>query len=483
MLRYAAIILLAVFVFLPHDARAEKRVALVIGNSNYKYAVKLPNTRNDAEAFARLVAGEGFTVVSGVDLTDEQMTNTLIDFQKAATDADVALFFYAGHGIQIAGKNYLIPVDVQLRSEIQLRNTVDVDSMLQQTVGSAKVKIVLLDACRDNPFVGEIKRSMGNTTRSVTVNAGLAKIDAGEGALIAFATSPGQTALDGKGSHSPFTQALLDHLATPGIEISNAMKLVRAQVQEETGRQQIPWESSSMTGLFYVSRATPPAAAAAAPGTEPAAAPAIGKVDASAVDFKMWEAASSLNSAEGYQLYLDKYPRGQFADMAKIKLAALAKQTTAAAGSAPATRALQSELATTESSQATEDALGLDRDGWRKVQQQLTAVGFRTSADGKASGGTRTSIRSWQEKRKIYVSGYLNKVQYDALLTEAPVEKTATRKSDDDEDKPRARRSSSSNSGNGGSRQSSGSDAGSNALLGTAIGIGAGLAIGRAIRR
>jgi uncharacterized caspase-like protein len=299
--------------------------------------------------------------------------------------------------------------------------------------------------------------------------------------LIAFATSPGQTALDGNGRHSPFTQALLDHLATPGIEISNAMKLVRAQVQEQTARQQIPWESSSMTGLFYVSRSGAPAPAAPLAGSSQGAA-TVAKVDPNALDLKMWEAATGLNTKEGYNLYLDKYPRGQFAEMAKMKLAALSMpgtQTSGVASPGPS----QAELVAAEATQATEDALGLDRDAWRKVQQQLSALGFKTSADGKASDGTRRSIRAWQEKRKIYVSGYLNKLQHEALLAEPPVSKATVRASDGDE-KPATRTRSTSESGSGGGhkRQQQGTGSG-DAAVGAIIGIGAGLAIGRALRR
>ena len=242
----------AALTFFSVPASAERRVALVIGNGAYKAATALPNTRNDAQAIAALLKAQQFEVISGVDLSKSAMSDKLLEFAKAASEADVALFFYAGHGIQVSGRNFLIPVDADLKSELHANlQAIDTDFVLNQTMGTAKVKLVLLDACRDNPFVGQIRRSM-TATRSVSVGAGLAEMRPGEGTLVAFATGPGQTALDGTGRHSPFTQALLDNVATPGLEIRHALTRVRAQVQEQTNKQQLPWENTNMTGFFFL---------------------------------------------------------------------------------------------------------------------------------------------------------------------------------------------------------------------------------------
>ena len=163
---------------------------------------------------ARLLRNVGFDVVEGANLTRDKMTEKLLDFGKKAEGADVAVFFYAGHGIAVNGTNYLLPVDADLKSEmdVKLGAAINVDLTLEQTMGDAKVKLVFLDACRDNPFAAKIRSA--KATRTVSVQTGLAEMKSGEGTLIAFATGPGQTALDGEaGTNSPFTRALLANIA------------------------------------------------------------------------------------------------------------------------------------------------------------------------------------------------------------------------------------------------------------------------------
>ncbi len=181
------------------------------------------------------------------------MTERLLEFGKKAQGADVALFFYAGHGIAVNGTNYLLPVDADIKSEmdVKLGSAINIDVTLDQTMSDAKVKLVFLDACRDNPFAARL-RSL-KTTRSVNVQTGLAEMKSGEGTLIAFATGPGQTALDGQeGTHSPFTRALLANIANPGVEIQEAMTKVRAEVNEETDKGQLPWGHTNLVGSFYL---------------------------------------------------------------------------------------------------------------------------------------------------------------------------------------------------------------------------------------
>ena len=168
------------------------------------------------------------------------MTERLLEFGRKAQGADVAVFFYAGHGIAINGTNYLLPVDADIKSEmdVKLGAAINIDLTLDQTMSDAKVKLVFLDACRDNPFAAKIKSN--SATRSVyRVQSGLAEMKSGEGTLIAFATGPGQTALDGQeGTNSPFTRALMANITAPGVEIQQAMTKVRAQVNEETSKGQ-----------------------------------------------------------------------------------------------------------------------------------------------------------------------------------------------------------------------------------------------------
>src|ERR1700681_3946746 len=259
--------------FSANVAKADKRVAFVVGNGAYKNVAALPNPAVDAKSMAKLLRNVGFDVVEGSNLTRDKMTEKLLDFGKKAEGADVALFFYAGHGIAVNGTNYLLPVDADLKSEmdVKLGPAINVDLTLEQTMGDAKVKLVFLDACRDNPFAAKIRSA--KATRSVSVASGLAEMKSGEGTLIAFATGPGQTALDGEaGTNRPFTRALVANIASPGVEIQQAMTKVRAQVNEETNKGQLPWGHTNRIGSVYLNPVAAPAASAAAPA---ASGPAV----------------------------------------------------------------------------------------------------------------------------------------------------------------------------------------------------------------
>jgi uncharacterized caspase-like protein len=267
-MRYLSVILsLICMLFTAVSAHAEKRVAFVVGNGAYKNVAQLPNPPVDAKAMAGVLRNVGFDVVEGTNLTRDKMTEKLLDFGKKAQGADVAVFFYAGHGIAISGTNYLLPIDADIKSEmdVKLGAAINIDLTLDQTMSDAKVKLVFLDACRDNPFAAKIKSN--SATRSVSVQTGLAEMKSGEGTLIAFATGPGQTALDGQeGTNSPFTRALIAHITQPGIEIQQAMTEVRAQVNEETSKGQLPWGHTNLIGSVYLNPAAPaPAPSAAAP--------------------------------------------------------------------------------------------------------------------------------------------------------------------------------------------------------------------------
>src|SRR6201991_3506674 len=276
-MRYLTIFLsLICIVFAADAAKADKRVAFVVGNGAYKNVAQLPNPPIDAKAMAQVLRNVGFDVVEGTNLTRDTMTERLLEFGKKAQGADVAVFFYAGHGIAISGTNYLLPVDADIKSEmdVKLGAAINIDLTLDQTMSDAKVKLVFLDACRDNPFAAKIKSN--SATRSVSVQTGLAEMKSGEGTLIAFATGPGQTALDGQeGTNSPFTRALIDNITKPGVEIQQAMTSVRAQVNEETHKGQLPWGHTNLIGAVYLNPAQQTQVANAAPtaaGVVPAAA-------------------------------------------------------------------------------------------------------------------------------------------------------------------------------------------------------------------
>src|SRR3978361_1949097 len=268
------------------SAFADKRVAFVAGNGAYKNVAALPNPAVDAKSMARLLRNVGFDVVEGSNLTRDKMTEKLLDFGKKAEGADVALFFYAGHVIAVNGITYRRPVGAGLKSEmdVKLGAAINVDLTLEQTMGDAKVKLVFLDACRDNPFAAKIRSA--KATRSVSVASGLAEMKSGEGTLIAFATGPGQTALDGEaGTNSPFTRALMANIASPGVEIQQAMTKVRAQVNEETNKGQLPWGHTNLIGSVYLNGAPGPATAS---GTPAAAPVAVASAPGSDVEVEFW---------------------------------------------------------------------------------------------------------------------------------------------------------------------------------------------------
>lgn len=222
----------------------EQRVALVIGNSNYQNAPQLANPDNDAQSMAQFLNSAGFEVVAATDLTQNDMLRVVQDFSakvSARGPNTVAMVYYAGHGVQLAGENYLVPVDAKVSSQTELVNNsvrlVDVMSTLE-TIPS-RMRIVILDACRNNPFP-----SVNDAGR------GLAIVDAPNGSIVGYSTAPGAEALDGTGGHSPYTQAFLNVAREPNVPIEQLFKRVRLEVNQTTSGAQIPWESSSLTSDF-----------------------------------------------------------------------------------------------------------------------------------------------------------------------------------------------------------------------------------------
>lgn len=244
------------------SASAERRVALVIGNSAYVKSPVLANPANDAAEMARALTEAGFEVIAGLDLDKRAFDTKIRDFARALNNADVALFFYAGHALQVAGRNYLVPIDAAMDRERDLDfETVGVDFVLRQMEidRDSKTNLVFLDACRDNPLARTLARSMG--TRSSSVSQGLAQVQTGVGTFISYSTQPGNVALDGAGANSPFTAALVKGLREPGRNLTSVMIDVRKDVLAVTGGKQVPWDHSSLTGDFYFHLAAAPGSA------------------------------------------------------------------------------------------------------------------------------------------------------------------------------------------------------------------------------
>jgi hypothetical protein len=250
-----------------------KRVALVIGNSQYRNVDRLPNPANDARLIATTLQALGFTLVGGgaqLNLDRAQMTQAVQDFGRALAGADVGLFYYSGHGLQVQGVNWLVPVDANPARPQDLDfQMVDTDLVLRQMDGAGtKLNLMLLDACRNNPFASRGLRS---------AQGGLAEMRAPEGTLISYATQPGNVATDGEGANSPYTAALAGSMQQPGLDIFRLFNQVGLQVKRSTGGSQQPWVSSSpIDGEFYFAGFAPPlpAPAPAAPPPAPPPAPA-----------------------------------------------------------------------------------------------------------------------------------------------------------------------------------------------------------------
>jgi peptidoglycan hydrolase-like protein with peptidoglycan-binding domain len=247
LMRLLFLLLFAGLVYSAPCAAEGRRVAFVVGNSAYLNAAVLANPVNDATEVASSLERLGFEVVLGLDLDHRSFVAHMKDYARRLQGADLALFFYAGHGLQVKGRNYLAPVNTKLVDEIDLEfETVRLDAIIAQMEKEPRTSLIFLDACRNNPLARNLAGSLG--TRDVGSDRGLAPVETGIGTLIAYATQPGNVAYDGAGRHSPFTTALLEHMETPGADIAMVLRRVRQQVLTETNGKQVPWSNSSLTG-------------------------------------------------------------------------------------------------------------------------------------------------------------------------------------------------------------------------------------------
>lgn len=279
---YSAIIALIFSALCSGQVSAADRAALVIGNGAYQNGDALTNPPNDARAVAQALRAIGFEVDIGVDLGKAQMEGKIRDFLNKAETAKIALLFYAGHGMQDRGKNYLLPVDAKLEKSSDLDfNTIEVDKILDNLNDSLRTTIIILDACRNNAQV----RSFASRTAASRASVGaptafVPYAEVGSGTLIAYSTAPGRVALDGAGNNSPYTEALLQHINTPGLELQQMLRRVRASVVAATNNRQTPWENSSLTTDIYL--AGPPSGqrppVLATPATPTVAPPTVAPV-------------------------------------------------------------------------------------------------------------------------------------------------------------------------------------------------------------
>lgn len=383
-------------------ASAQPRVALVIGNAEYTHVGALRNPVNDATDMARTLQGLGFDVTLRTNLAQRDFNRALTAFGEKIKPGTVALFYFAGHGIQFRGQNFLIPVDAQIPQEQAVRTEgLDVDRVLDQ-FQNASIGLVILDACRNNPFERAIRSGGGG---------GLAKVEAPKGMLIAFSTAPGRVAEDGTNTrNSPYTGALVRALAQPERPVETVFKEVRREVGEATANRQLPWETSSLTGDFFFRTPTlatgsaPVPSVGQAPAAEPtAAAGGPGRDAELAVELAFFDSIKNSTQAADYEAYLTQYPQGRFAVLARARLRALGGSAApvaaaaAGAGAVVATRpaspsppsAASATSAATPATPVRRLVYRIDDVHWRQQRDVALEISTRDADRTEFNGGRR----------------------------------------------------------------------------------------------
>jgi hypothetical protein len=292
-------------------ARAEKRVALVVGNSNYQTVPQLPNPSRDATAIAKMFRDAGFeTVDTLINVGNLEFKRAIRKFEAIADQADIAVVYYAGHGVEISGVNYLIPVDARLASDRDSEDeAIPLERLVASADGAKRLRLIVLDACRDNPFVKSMRRERKTASRAVS--AGLGKVEpTSTDTLIAYAAKAGSTADDGEGLHSPFTTAVLKNLTVPGLDVRLAFGRVRDEVLKSTAARQEPFVYGSLGGGNI--------ALVPAPAVTPEAAANDVKAD--------YDLVQKIGTKRAWEVFLGSHPTGFYADLARAQIESLNQQ-------------------------------------------------------------------------------------------------------------------------------------------------------------
>ncbi len=381
---YIALILLAVILSTmaaPASAAEGKRVALVIGNADYEHVSTLSNPANDAADLARKLTGIGFEVTTGLDLDYTGMRLAVRDFTAAAAGADVVLIYFAGHGIEIENTNYLIPVNATLKSDRDVEfEAIRLDAVVNAVSDTGGLKVILVDACRNNPFLSQMSRT--GATRSI--GNGLAAIEPG-GVVVGYAARGGTLAQDGDGRNSPYAAALLEYIDEPGLELGKLFRKVRDRVYRTTDGFQEPFTYGSLPGedIFLV----PPVEKVAMPAPAPVSRTAVPGQAAPATPF---EAAAKVNTLRGWSLYARSTDAGAFTDPAVLEHIRAMTPAWIAAGN----------------ERVMEEFLLPDREARQAFQAALNAAGADVGTpDGVFGPKTRAGIRLVQENAGLPETG------------------------------------------------------------------------------
>jgi hypothetical protein len=386
----AALLLLVVC----RPALAEKRVALVIGNGAYQNVPQLPNPANDSAMIAATLKNAGFDVVdSRHDLSALDMRRALRDFSDAARDADIAVIYYAGHGMEVDGTNYLIPIDAKLERDTDVYDeALSLDRTLVAAEPAKQLRLVILDACRDNPFAKNMKK----TVALRSIGRGLAKIEpTSSNTLIAYSAKAGSTAMDGDGGNSPFTTALSKHLTTPGLDVRKAFGFVRDDVMKVTSNRQEPFVYGSLGGddvPLVPAKALPPVSA---PSSSAPSAPALTPQAEMRRDYEL---ALQIGNKEAMNIFLAQHPDGFYASLARLQLDKIAAEQAHAAATekarlaeqerarlaAEGAKAAQQAKADTDAKAAEQARIAAEKS--KQLAQQQAADAERNRPDRAASG-------------------------------------------------------------------------------------------------
>lgn len=396
---------------------AEKRVALVIGNSDYQNVARLANPANDAAAMAAIFKKAKFDEVElRNDLSATAMRRALRDFADKARDADIAVVYYAGHGIEVDGNNYLIPIDAQLDRDTDVYDeTFALDRILVAVEPAKQLRLVILDACRDNPFSKTMKRTVG----SRAIGRGLAKVEpSSPNTMIAFAAKAGFTASDGESKNSPFAAALVKHLATPGLDLRKAFGYVRDDVLKVTNNKQEPFVYGSLGGNDV---ALVPAVAIAAPPT--ATAPAA-NTDANSAIRRDYELAERVGTREAWDFFIATYPDGFYAKLAQAQRNKMTAE--------------EARLKATEKARVAQDEqTRLAIEGAKAAEQTKAAAQARAAEEARVAAEKKKALEDTRvaEAEKIKAAAQA-KAAEDARIAEVKVkaaeQKLAEQKSKDD---------------------------------------------------
>src|SRR5712672_3868599 len=372
----------ALLLLVCQPAFAEKRVALVLGNSAYQNVAKLPNPVNDGEVIAATLKNAGFDVVdSRRDLPAIEMRRALRDFSDSARDADIAVIYYAGHGMEVDGTTYLIPVDAKLERDTDVYDeALSLDRILVAVEPATRLRLVILDACRDNPFAKSMKRTLA----SRAIGQGLGKVEpSSPNMLIAYSAKAGSTALDGDARNSPFTMALAKHLTTPGLDVRRAFGFVRDDVLKITGNRQEPFVYGSLGGDDV------PLVPAPAKVEPPASAP-----NPQAEARRDYELALQIGNKSAMSAFLAQYPDGFYASLAKLQLDKIAAEEARVAATETARLAERARARLAVEGAQRKDQAKAEADAKSAEQARIAAEKAKQVAQDQAAAGEQKRVEA-----------------------------------------------------------------------------------------